>query len=228
MTAKRLPVVPLAVARLALDPHVGQKVHLDALLPVPLAVVAAASRPIEAEPGRLVSADPRLRQAGEKLADRIEDARVSRRVRRGRVPQRLLVDDDHLVDLFESANLGVRTGRFGRTVQSLRDGPRQRVFDQRAFPRAGHARDAGEGPQRQPQIDVVQIVLPRAEQLDPASAGRHVASPPAFMRRVLGIGISLRPERYCPVSEAEARASSFGVPCAVIVPPKRPAPGPKS
>ena len=90
--AQRLAVVALAVARFALDPHVGQEVHLNALLAVPLAIVAAAPRPIEAEAGRLISADPRLGQPGEQFADRIEDARVSRRVRRGRVPQRLLVD----------------------------------------------------------------------------------------------------------------------------------------
>ncbi len=41
---QRLAVVALAVARFALDPHVGQKVHLDALLAVPLAIVATAAR----------------------------------------------------------------------------------------------------------------------------------------------------------------------------------------
>ena len=67
--AQSLAVISFAVTRFALDPHVGQKVHLDALLAVPLAIVAAAPRPIEAEPRRLISPNARLGQPGEQFAD---------------------------------------------------------------------------------------------------------------------------------------------------------------
>ncbi len=38
-------------------------------------------------------------------------------------------------------------------------------------------------------------------------------APPASIRRVLGIGISLRPERYCPVSEADGPREFFRRSC---------------
>ena len=123
---------------------------------------------------RLITANLGLGQPREKLANRFEHAGVSRRVRRRRVSQRLLVDDDHLVDQFQSANFGVRTGRFRCAIQPLGDRPRKRVFDQRTLARAGHAGDARERAQRQTQIDVVQVVLPGTQQLDPAAARRIV------------------------------------------------------
>ena len=174
--AQRLAVIALAVARFALDPHVRQKVHLNALLAVPLAIVAAAPRPIEAEAGRLISANARFGQPGEQFPDRVEHAGVGRRVRSGRVPQRLLVDADHLVDQIEPANLGVRPRWIGGAIQFLGNGPRQRVLDQGTLPRTGDTRDAGERPQRQTQIDVAQVVLPRAQEFDPTAAGGIVGS----------------------------------------------------
>ncbi len=46
-----------AVAGVALDPDVGQEVHLDLLLAVALAGLATAARLVEAEPARLIAAD---------------------------------------------------------------------------------------------------------------------------------------------------------------------------
>ncbi len=46
--------------------------------------------------------------------------------------------------------------------------------------------------------------------------------------RRAGTAIDLRPERYCPVSEAGLRSISVGVPCATTSPPCSPAPGPMS
>ena len=60
---ERLGVVALAAARLALDPHVGQEVHLDALLAVAFARLAAAAGHVEAEPPGRVAAELRLRAA---------------------------------------------------------------------------------------------------------------------------------------------------------------------
>ena len=79
---QRFGVVAAAVADVALDPDVGQEVHLDLLLAVALAGLAAAARLVEAEAARLVAAHLRLRQLGEQLADQVEDAGVGGRVGR--------------------------------------------------------------------------------------------------------------------------------------------------
>jgi hypothetical protein len=53
---QRLGVVALALAGLALDPHVRQEVHLDALLAVAFAVFAAPAGHVETEAARRVAA----------------------------------------------------------------------------------------------------------------------------------------------------------------------------
>ena len=78
---QRLGVVALAAARFALDPHVGQEVHLDPLLAVPFARLAAAAGHVEAEPPGRVAAELRLGQLGEQRADQLEHAGVGGRVR---------------------------------------------------------------------------------------------------------------------------------------------------
>ena len=100
---ERLGVVALAAAIVALDPHVGQEVHLDSQLAVPFALLAASAGHVEAEPPRRVAAQLRLGQVREQLANLIEHAGVGRRVRRRRLAERHLIDADHLVDLLDAA-----------------------------------------------------------------------------------------------------------------------------
>ena len=62
---ERFGVVARAVAGVALDPHVGQEVHLDQLLALPFARLAAAALLVEAEPARVVAAELRFGQPRE-------------------------------------------------------------------------------------------------------------------------------------------------------------------
>ena len=145
---QRLGVVALAAARVALDPHVGQEVHLDPLLAVPFAGLAAAAGHVEAEPPGRVAAELGLGQLGEQLADQLEHAGVRGRVRRRRVAQRLLIDADHLVDLLEAADLVVLAGHERRPVQLAGERAVEHVFDQRALAAAADAGDGGERAER--------------------------------------------------------------------------------
>src|SRR5690606_12834850 len=77
---QRFLVVALAPAGIALDPDVGEEVHLDALLAVPFAVFAPPAGAIEAKPRGAVAADLGLGQSGEQLANFFEDAGVGRRI----------------------------------------------------------------------------------------------------------------------------------------------------
>ena len=114
------------------------------------------------------------------------------------------------------------------------DGFRERIFDERAFPGPGNARDAGEGSQGNPQIHIPQVMLPGADQFQPqlvcggllgeimeltltvvfAPPLPFSPSPPLLesIRREAGIGIAKRSPRYCPVREVFLLASCLGVP----------------
>ena len=75
-----LGVVPLALAGLAGDVDVGQKVHLDLDLAVALARLAPAALDVEGESAGLVAARARLLGPGEYLADLVENLGVGGRV----------------------------------------------------------------------------------------------------------------------------------------------------
>ena len=112
-------IVAQAAARFAFDPHVGQEVHLDALLAVAFAGFAAAAGHVEAEPPRRVAAQLRFGQLRIERANQIEHAGVRGRVRRRRVAQRLLIDADHFVDQLDAADRFVRAGHGARAVQAF-------------------------------------------------------------------------------------------------------------
>ena len=133
------------MADVALDPDVGQEVHLDLLLAVALARLAAAARLVEAEAPRLVAAHLRLRQLGEQLADQVEDAGVGRRVRQRRVADRVLIDVDDLVDLLQAEDVVVGRAGGAGAVQLAGQRVVQDLVDQRTLARAA---DAGDGDER--------------------------------------------------------------------------------
>ena len=156
---ERLAVVALAVADLARDVDVGQELHLDLEDAVALAVLAAAALDVEAEAARGVAAQTRLRDAGEQLADRREQADVGRRVRARRPADRALVDLDDLVDVLGALERVVRADRLARAVQLAGERPVEDLGDERALAAARHAGDGDERPERDTQVEVAQVVL---------------------------------------------------------------------
>ena len=141
---ERFAVVAVAAAGVAVDPHVGQEVHLDAQLAGAFAVVAAAAGDVEAEPAGRVAAELRLGELGEQLADEVEDAGVGGGVRRGRVAQRALVDADDLVDLLDAVDGVVGAGDGAGAVELAGELVVEHVLDERALAAAGDAGDGGE------------------------------------------------------------------------------------
>ena len=115
---KRLTIVSRSLADLAWHIDIGQEVHLDLDDAVAAARLAASALDVEAEAPGLVAAHLRLRRLTEELADGIEYARVRRRIRARRAPDRLLVDVDDLVDVLKSQNLLVLAGLPLRMVES--------------------------------------------------------------------------------------------------------------
>ncbi len=170
---ERLGIVALAAAGVALDPHVGQEVHLDAELAVALALFAAPAGHVEAEPPRRVAAELRLGQLGVERADQIEHAGEGGRVRGRRLAQRLLIDADHLVDLLDAADRVVGAGEGAWRDAACGPASVEHVLDQRALAAAADARDDGERAQRNPHVDVLEVVVAGA---DGFPASRRVES----------------------------------------------------
>ena len=134
-----LAVVAFAVALLAGDEHVGQEVHLDGLVAVALACLASATGHVEAEPPRLVASDFGLWKCYEEIADVGKDARICRRVRPWRPPERRLVYGDDLVDIFDALDAAIGQRLLERTVEMLAQYGLKCAVDERRFARARHA-----------------------------------------------------------------------------------------
>ena len=126
----------------------------------------------------------------------------------------------------------------------------EHVFDQRALAAAADAGDGGERAERNCDVDVLEVVVAGAEDLeagqDAGCGGRksssdvfalrllrfdilHSPTPASAIRRFVGTGIAFLPLKIRPGDAAVVLARlASGVPRATIWPPRRPAPGPKS
>ena len=174
---ERLPVVAAPVARLTGHVDVGEEVHLDLDLPVALARLAAAAADVEREAARLVAAHLRLGRQRVQLADVREEVGVRRRVRARRAPDRRLVDVDHLVEAVDPLDRVVRTRLRPGLVEPVGERLVDDLVDERRLARPGDARDADELPDRELDVDVLQVVLARADHAEGApvvlAARRH-------------------------------------------------------
>src|SRR6185503_18088910 len=101
---QRLTIVALAVALVAGDIDIRQKVHLDLENAVTLAGLATAALHIEREPPRLITAGFRFRQAREPVANGSESPGIGCRIGSWRSPDRRLVDVDDLVEMLQAVD----------------------------------------------------------------------------------------------------------------------------
>ena len=144
---QRFAVVALALADVAGDVDVGQKVHLDLDDAIALAGLAAAAFDVEGEAAGLVAARLGFGQAGEQFADRREGARIGGRVGARRAADRRLVDVDDLVEMLDAFDAVERGGGFAGAVEAAR---------QRLVERVDHKVDLPE-----PETPVMQVKSPK-------------------------------------------------------------------
>ena len=173
---ERLGAITLAVAVRAAQVHVRQELHLHVLEAVAAAGRAAAGAGIEAERARRVLARPRRRFVREQLAHHVERADVTRGIRARGAADRALVDHHHVVDQLRALEPVERARRLARLALRLAQRLVQHVFDERGLARARHAGDAHQPPQREFHVDVLEVVLRDAAQLD-RLLRRHHACP---------------------------------------------------
>ncbi len=176
LNVERLAVVAPALALLARDVHIGQKVHLDRNHAVALAAFAAPAFHVEREAARPEPAGLRLGQHGEQLANEREQARVGGRIGARRPSDRRLIDLDHLVDVLDALDSVVCAGLVARTIQLARERSIENVVDQRRLSRTADSRYRHQLAQRDAHIDVLQVVLAGAANDEGALAARAPAT----------------------------------------------------
>ena len=180
---ERLAVVALAVALLARHVDVGQEVHLDLDLAVAAADLAAPALDVEREAARLVAARPRLLRLGEQVADDVEQARVRRRVRARRAPDRRLVDLDDLVELVEAEDRRVRARPLPRAVQPVgRRALNSTSLTSVDLPEPDTPVTHVSTPSGTLHVDRLEVVLRRAADLDVARRHAPLARAPRSTR----------------------------------------------
>jgi hypothetical protein len=136
-----------------------------------LEAVAAAGRApavarVEAERADRVAALDGERLAREALADRVECTDVARRIRPRRASDGCLIDHHDVVDVLCPDQCAMRTGRLRRLALGATQAGIEHILHQRRFARPRHAGDAHESPQRNRDVDSLQIVLGRTDDLD--------------------------------------------------------------
>ena len=92
-----LPVVPLALAHLAGDVDVGQKVHFNFQQAIPGTGLAPSAPGVEGEAARAVAPALGVGGGGEQVPDITEQIRIGGRVRPGRAADGALIDADDLI-----------------------------------------------------------------------------------------------------------------------------------
>src|SRR5262249_23153005 len=133
--------------------------HLDLLLAVAFARLATAARLVETKALRPVAADFRLGELSEELPDQVENTRIRRGVRTGRIADRVLIDADDLVDLLQAGDVVERGGNGASAVQLAGKRVVEDFLDQRTLARAADACDGNQGAEREGDVDVFQVVL---------------------------------------------------------------------
>ena len=142
--------------------------HFNFQQPVAGAGLAAAALHIEGEPVFLIATNLGLRKLGKHPADQVKQPGIRGGIGPGRPADRRLVNIDDLIQLFLALQtVKIRLAGPG-AVQIVGQRAIQNGVNQAAFPAAGHACDAAEHPQRDPHINVFEVMLPRAVNRQPA------------------------------------------------------------
>ena len=153
-----------AVALIARHEHVGEKLHLDAHFAFALAGFAAAAGDVEREMARGEAARLGVLRRGENLADRIERLQVRHGIRPRRASDRRLIDEHDVADELGAFELAERADALLRSAFRALHRGIQHVVHERRLARSADTGDAGERVQRNLDVDVLEVVLGRAEQ----------------------------------------------------------------
>ncbi len=138
--------------------HVGEEVHLDCLVAVPLACLAPAAGNVEREPPGLVAPHLCLGKADKEVADIGKHSGVCRGIASRRTSDGRLVDVDNLVHFLDALDCFVWQRVFEGMVEMLAEDRLQRAVDEGGLAAPRHSGHADERPQRESRVHTFQIV----------------------------------------------------------------------
>ncbi len=133
--------------------------HLDLDDAVAAAGLAPTSPHVEGEPAGLVAAHPGLRRLREESADPVEDTGVGGRVGARRAADGRLVYINDLIYMLDAQDFLVVSPDRACAVEQVGEAAVQDVLHQRGLPGPGHAGEAGEDPERDRDIYVLEVVV---------------------------------------------------------------------
>ena len=157
----RLKAAALAFG--ATDEKIAQELHLDLLKACATAAFAAAAARVKREGARGQSLRHRFRLRGEKLPNTIVESKIENRRRARGARQHRLIDHHDVADAMRARHRLARArfllgGRaFGLKQVSIQD-----FVDERRLSGSGNAGDAVENAQRNLDVEILEIMLPRA------------------------------------------------------------------
>src|ERR1051325_9054223 len=167
----------LATAFIARDEDVGHEHHLDSEIARAFTLLAASTCHVEAEGSRGVSTLPRKRSVGEDAANFVEGLHIRHGIRSRRFSDRTLDDADDVVERIEAGDViegadALTEVLFRRmlAVQLRLERAKQHVVDERARRAFGEAGDGGDAAERDLDVDAFEVVLPSADEREPARA----------------------------------------------------------
>ena len=169
---ERLAVEPASAAGFAGHIDRREKIHLDLDHAIALAVLAAATLHVKTEPARPVATHAGRGQLREEIADGVKRAGVGERIGAGRATNRRLVDDDGLVDEFESINRIMFSRRFLAVIKMAEERAAEDIVDQGTFAGTADTGDTSHQPGGKTDGNIPQVIFPSAHDADPAILGR--------------------------------------------------------
>ena len=135
-------VVSGTAADLTRHVHIRQEVHLHLGNSITAAGFTTAALHIEAKPTLLISAHLSLRHLCKQIPNRIEHARIRRRIGARCTSDWGLIDVDDLIEVPDTANFLVRTGLNLNFIRNTRNSLVKDFIYKRGFAGAGHAGNA--------------------------------------------------------------------------------------
>ena len=157
-----------SAAFITANEYVRQEMHFDLAYAVAFARLAASAFYVEREPAGFVAVNSAFGQFGEESSDLVEDFDVGRGVAARRSTDRALVDVDDFVELVEAFESTVLADSCEAADQFACGRWVEDVIDERRFAGAGNTGDRGQDAERNLNVDVEQVVLLRAMDLEAA------------------------------------------------------------
>src|SRR6185437_6048675 len=147
---------------------IREELHLDVLEAIAVAGWAAAIAGVEAERAGGVFALLRGGLRREESADGIEGADIARRIGAGGAADRALIDHDDIVDELRAGKSGELARGFGRLAVVFEECRVEHILDESGLSGAGDPRDTNQPLERYSNVDILEVVLAGATQLEPA------------------------------------------------------------